>query len=129
MFSHGCFSKYFAQRWQEETKKTETTLKHQSVFDDPVKENMPPVRGSSCFVPLSQVKKIKAYTVHNQLHICIEDKYSNRVFSHDRKQFHKKERNPRNAPCHVITENGTSESCCLHICLLYSEERPHCCSS
>uniref|UniRef100_A0A3B4FBP5 Uncharacterized protein n=1 Tax=Pundamilia nyererei TaxID=303518 RepID=A0A3B4FBP5_9CICH len=47
------------KRWQEETKKTETTLKHQSVFDDPVKENMPPVRGSNCFVPLSQVKKIK----------------------------------------------------------------------
>ncbi|XP_005930231.1 sperm-associated antigen 1 isoform X1 [Haplochromis burtoni] len=42
------------KRWQEETKKTETTLKHQSVFDDLVKENMPPVRGSSCFVPLSQ---------------------------------------------------------------------------
>ncbi|CAI5663412.1 unnamed protein product [Oreochromis niloticus] len=42
------------KRWQEETKKTETTLKHQSVFDDLVKENMPPVRGSNCFVPLSQ---------------------------------------------------------------------------
>uniref|UniRef100_A0A3P8PCR5 RNA-polymerase II-associated protein 3-like C-terminal domain-containing protein n=1 Tax=Astatotilapia calliptera TaxID=8154 RepID=A0A3P8PCR5_ASTCA len=42
------------KRWQEETKKTETTLKHQSVFDDLVKENMPPVRGFNCFVPLSQ---------------------------------------------------------------------------
>ncbi|XP_030605538.1 sperm-associated antigen 1 isoform X2 [Archocentrus centrarchus] len=41
-------------RWQEETKKTETSLKHQSVFDDLVKENVPAVRGSNCFVPLSQ---------------------------------------------------------------------------
>uniref|UniRef100_A0A3Q0R1J3 Sperm associated antigen 1 n=1 Tax=Amphilophus citrinellus TaxID=61819 RepID=A0A3Q0R1J3_AMPCI len=40
------------KRWQEETKKTETSLKHQSVFDDLVKENVPPVRGSNCFVPL-----------------------------------------------------------------------------
>ncbi|KAE8288404.1 Sperm-associated antigen 1 HSD-3.8 Infertility-related sperm protein Spag-1 [Larimichthys crocea] len=40
--------------WQEETKKTETSLKQQSMFDDPVKENMPPIRGSNCSVPFSQ---------------------------------------------------------------------------
>ncbi|XP_070768022.1 sperm-associated antigen 1-like [Enoplosus armatus] len=40
--------------WQEETKKTETSLKQQSMFDDLLNENMPPIRGSSCSVPLSQ---------------------------------------------------------------------------
>ncbi|XP_008290309.1 sperm-associated antigen 1 [Stegastes partitus] len=40
--------------WQEETKKAETSLKKQAMFDALVKENMAPVRGSSCFVPLSQ---------------------------------------------------------------------------
>ncbi|XP_069001507.1 sperm-associated antigen 1-like [Embiotoca jacksoni] len=45
------------QTWQDETKETETSLDQQSVFDDLVKENMPPVRGSNCFVPLSQNSK------------------------------------------------------------------------
>ncbi|XP_047455711.1 sperm-associated antigen 1-like [Mugil cephalus] len=40
--------------WREETKKHETLLKQQPVFDDLIKENMPPVRGSNCSVPLSQ---------------------------------------------------------------------------
>ncbi|XP_078108091.1 sperm-associated antigen 1 [Sander vitreus] len=40
--------------WQDETKKTETSLKQQSMFDDLVKENMPPIRGSNCSFPLSQ---------------------------------------------------------------------------
>ncbi|XP_076593769.1 sperm-associated antigen 1 isoform X1 [Chaetodon auriga] len=40
--------------WQEETKKTEISLQQQSMFDDPVKENMPPIRGSNCPVPLRQ---------------------------------------------------------------------------
>uniref|UniRef100_A0A3B4TXM9 Sperm associated antigen 1 n=1 Tax=Seriola dumerili TaxID=41447 RepID=A0A3B4TXM9_SERDU len=44
--------------WQEETKKTETSLKQQSMFDDLVKENMPPIRGSNCSIPLSQVKVV-----------------------------------------------------------------------
>ncbi|XP_034029742.1 sperm-associated antigen 1 [Thalassophryne amazonica] len=42
------------KRWQKETKETETSLRQQSIFDDIVNENMPPVRGSSCSVPLSQ---------------------------------------------------------------------------
>ncbi|XP_032375127.1 sperm-associated antigen 1 [Etheostoma spectabile] len=42
------------KRWQEETKKTETLLKQQSMFDDLVKEDMPPMRGSNCSIPLSQ---------------------------------------------------------------------------
>ncbi|XP_034729847.1 sperm-associated antigen 1-like [Etheostoma cragini] len=41
------------KRWQEESKKTETSLKQQSMFDDLVKENMPPTRGSNCSIPLS----------------------------------------------------------------------------
>ncbi|XP_035528441.1 sperm-associated antigen 1 [Morone saxatilis] len=40
--------------WQEETEKTETSLKQQSVFDGVVKENVPPIRGSNCSVPLTQ---------------------------------------------------------------------------
>ncbi|XP_059194522.1 sperm-associated antigen 1 [Centropristis striata] len=40
--------------WQEETKKTETLLKQTSVFNDLVNNNMPPIRGSNCSVPLSQ---------------------------------------------------------------------------
>ncbi|XP_031724442.1 sperm-associated antigen 1 [Anarrhichthys ocellatus] len=40
--------------WQEETKKTETSLKQQSVFDDLHNINIPPIRGSNCSVPLSQ---------------------------------------------------------------------------
>ncbi|CAK6967147.1 sperm-associated antigen 1-like [Scomber scombrus] len=40
--------------WEEETKKTESSLKQQPVFDDMVKENMPPVRGSNHSVPLIQ---------------------------------------------------------------------------
>uniref|UniRef100_A0A3Q4G582 Sperm associated antigen 1 n=1 Tax=Neolamprologus brichardi TaxID=32507 RepID=A0A3Q4G582_NEOBR len=76
------------KRWQEETKKTETTLKHQSVFDDLVKENMPPVRGSNCFVPLSQKTNIQKrkkpskcalppYNVHQVCwHFCVTCKVS-----------------------------------------------------
>ncbi|XP_049901721.1 sperm-associated antigen 1 [Epinephelus moara] len=40
--------------WQEETKNTETSLKLQSVFDDLVNQNMPPIRGSNCSISLSQ---------------------------------------------------------------------------
>ncbi|XP_071324290.1 sperm-associated antigen 1-like isoform X2 [Trachinotus anak] len=45
--------------WQEETKKTETSLKQQSMFDDVVNENMPPIRGSNCSVPLSETSVAK----------------------------------------------------------------------
>ncbi|KAK5922953.1 hypothetical protein CgunFtcFv8_020174 [Champsocephalus gunnari] len=47
--------------WQEETKASETSLKQQSMFDALVFENMPPIRGSNCSVPLCQtsVKKEK----------------------------------------------------------------------
>ncbi|XP_028281034.1 sperm-associated antigen 1 isoform X2 [Parambassis ranga] len=40
--------------WQEETKKNEASLRHQLTFDDLVNENIPPVRRSNSFVPLSQ---------------------------------------------------------------------------
>ncbi|XP_035483243.2 sperm-associated antigen 1 isoform X1 [Scophthalmus maximus] len=40
--------------WQEETKKTETSLKQQRVFDDLPKENIPPIRGSNCSIALSE---------------------------------------------------------------------------
>ncbi|KAI3361487.1 hypothetical protein L3Q82_013639 [Scortum barcoo] len=40
--------------WREETKRTETSLKQQSVFADLLNENMPPIRGSNCSVPLCQ---------------------------------------------------------------------------
>ncbi|XP_041843536.1 sperm-associated antigen 1-like isoform X2 [Melanotaenia boesemani] len=40
--------------WEEETKNTETSLKHQSMFDDLEKDKMPPVRGSKCFAALSK---------------------------------------------------------------------------
>ncbi|XP_034466389.1 sperm-associated antigen 1-like isoform X1 [Hippoglossus hippoglossus] len=40
--------------WQEETKKTETSLKQQTVFDDLVKENIPPIRGSHCSILLTK---------------------------------------------------------------------------
>ncbi|KAM6909719.1 sperm-associated antigen 1-like [Xenentodon cancila] len=40
--------------WVEETKQTEALIKSQSVFDDVVKEKIPPVRGSNCFVPLCE---------------------------------------------------------------------------
>lgn len=39
--------------WQEETKKTETSLKQ--MFDELENKNMPPIRGSYCTVPLHQV--------------------------------------------------------------------------
>ncbi|XP_045900678.1 sperm-associated antigen 1-like isoform X2 [Micropterus dolomieu] len=45
--------------WQEETKRTETSLTQQSMFDDLVKENTPPIRGSNCSVPLSQTSDPK----------------------------------------------------------------------
>ncbi|GAA6217538.1 sperm-associated antigen 1 [Lates japonicus] len=45
--------------WQEENKKTETLLKQQSVFDDLVNENMPPIRGSNHSIPLSQTSNAK----------------------------------------------------------------------
>ncbi|XP_070691968.1 sperm-associated antigen 1 [Pempheris klunzingeri] len=37
--------------WQDETKRTEMSLKQQSAFDDLVKENMPPIRASNGSVP------------------------------------------------------------------------------
>ncbi|KAM7420181.1 hypothetical protein PAMA_014742 [Pampus argenteus] len=40
--------------WEEETRKTETSLNQQSMFGDSAKENMPPIRGSNCSVPLIQ---------------------------------------------------------------------------
>ncbi|KAM4735950.1 sperm-associated antigen 1-like [Anableps anableps] len=40
--------------WAEETKKTETLMKQESVFDDLVKVKIPPVRSSNCFVPLNK---------------------------------------------------------------------------
>ncbi|XP_054477382.1 sperm-associated antigen 1-like [Anoplopoma fimbria] len=40
--------------WQEETKKTETSLKQQSMFDDLENKTIPPIRGFNCSVPLSQ---------------------------------------------------------------------------
>ncbi|KAM7382428.1 hypothetical protein PAMP_002156 [Pampus punctatissimus] len=40
--------------WEEETRKTETSLKQPSMFGDSAKENMPPIRGSNCSVPLIQ---------------------------------------------------------------------------
>uniref|UniRef100_UPI0037E702F0 sperm-associated antigen 1-like n=1 Tax=Semicossyphus pulcher TaxID=241346 RepID=UPI0037E702F0 len=42
------------KNWQEENKKTETLLKQQPLFDTLVKENLSPIRGSNCSVPLSQ---------------------------------------------------------------------------
>ncbi|XP_037309385.2 sperm-associated antigen 1-like [Pungitius pungitius] len=43
--------------WQEETKKTETSLKQ--VFDELENKNMPPIRGSYCTVPLCQTSVSK----------------------------------------------------------------------
>ncbi|KAM4633844.1 sperm-associated antigen 1 [Polymixia lowei] len=40
--------------WKEETKEIETSLKRQLMFHDMENENMPPVRGSNCSVPLTQ---------------------------------------------------------------------------
>ncbi|XP_042280003.1 sperm-associated antigen 1-like [Thunnus maccoyii] len=40
--------------WEEETRKIENLLEQQPMFDDCVKENMPPIRGSKCSVPLIQ---------------------------------------------------------------------------
>uniref|UniRef100_A0A3Q1GDI1 Sperm-associated antigen 1-like n=1 Tax=Acanthochromis polyacanthus TaxID=80966 RepID=A0A3Q1GDI1_9TELE len=40
--------------WQEEVKRTENSLKQETIYDALVKENIPPVRGSNCFVPVSQ---------------------------------------------------------------------------
>ncbi|KAI9537310.1 hypothetical protein NQZ68_026440 [Dissostichus eleginoides] len=42
------------KKWQEETKASETSMKQQSMFDALVFENMPPIRGSNCSVPLCQ---------------------------------------------------------------------------
>ncbi|XP_057691236.1 sperm-associated antigen 1-like isoform X2 [Corythoichthys intestinalis] len=41
------------RNWQNETKMTETSLKRQLIMEDVVDQNMPPVRGSNCSVPLS----------------------------------------------------------------------------
>ncbi|XP_075896881.1 sperm-associated antigen 1-like isoform X2 [Nelusetta ayraudi] len=38
--------------WQEVSKKAETSLKQQTLFDYIVNENIPPVRGSNCSVPI-----------------------------------------------------------------------------
>ncbi len=56
--------------WQEETKKTETSLKQQSAFDYLVDQNLPPIRGSYCSVPLSQVTIASNYA-HNHVHLFI----------------------------------------------------------
>ncbi|KAK2844121.1 hypothetical protein Q5P01_010780 [Channa striata] len=39
------------QTWQEQTKKTDASLKHQPVFDYLENKNMPPIRSSSCSIP------------------------------------------------------------------------------
>ncbi|XP_061919713.1 sperm-associated antigen 1 isoform X1 [Entelurus aequoreus] len=38
--------------WQDESRVTEMALKRHSMFNDGVEQNMPPVRGSNCSVPL-----------------------------------------------------------------------------
>ncbi|XP_030013395.1 sperm-associated antigen 1 [Sphaeramia orbicularis] len=43
--------------WQEETKKTEASLKQVPIFEDVTNENIPPVRGSNHSVPLTQAKR------------------------------------------------------------------------
>nr|XP_020462431.1 sperm-associated antigen 1 [Monopterus albus] len=45
--------------WQRETKNIEISLRQQSLFDDLVNRNMPPIRGSNCSVPLNQTSHSK----------------------------------------------------------------------
>uniref|UniRef100_A0A672H4Q8 Sperm associated antigen 1 n=1 Tax=Salarias fasciatus TaxID=181472 RepID=A0A672H4Q8_SALFA len=45
--------------WQEETKKNENFLKNSSLIDDGLIENLPPVRGSNCFVSLNKKRPSK----------------------------------------------------------------------
>ncbi|CAL8286939.1 unnamed protein product [Merluccius merluccius] len=42
------------QRWQEETKDFETSMRPSSMFHDVGNENIPPIRGTNCSVPLGQ---------------------------------------------------------------------------
>lgn len=113
--------------WEEETRNTESSLRQQSMFDDCAKENMPPVRGANCSLPLIQVK-LASYHVHNHVYLCMEEKVTKSFLNH-RIQIQKKRGIPQNMLSHAIIENGTSESFCLNICLLYSEERTLCFSS
>ncbi|XP_029307422.1 sperm-associated antigen 1 [Cottoperca gobio] len=57
------------KKWQEETKETETSLKQQSMFDELVNTNLPPIRGSNRSFPLSQtsVPKEKRYSSKHTL--------------------------------------------------------------
>ncbi|XP_031676959.1 sperm-associated antigen 1 [Oncorhynchus kisutch] len=42
------------KKWETDAKMSETELKQQSIFHDLETENLPPVRGSSCSIPLKQ---------------------------------------------------------------------------
>lgn len=59
--------KCYPQEWQEVSKKAETSLKEQTLFDYIVNENIPPVRGSHCSVPI-RVKLISTST-RNHVHL------------------------------------------------------------
>ena len=59
--------------WQEETQKTETSLKQHSMFDDEVNKNIPPVRGSNFSVPISQVK-ILCWNISMYIYVYIYKK-------------------------------------------------------
>ncbi|XP_055359369.1 sperm-associated antigen 1-like isoform X2 [Betta splendens] len=45
--------------WQEETKQRDKSLQLHPISDDVVNKNMPPIRGSNCFVALSQNSNLK----------------------------------------------------------------------
>lgn len=62
--------------WQEETKKTESSLKQHSVFGDEVTKNIPPVRGSNCSVPISQVKILQqCWNISMYIYVYVQEKY------------------------------------------------------
>lgn len=54
--------KNYVQEWQEASKKVETSLKKQTLFDHVINDNIPPVRGSNCSVPI-QVKEVTSGTL------------------------------------------------------------------
>lgn len=60
--------------WQEETKKSDTLLQLHLMSDDLVDKNMPPIRGSSCSVALSQVKALSSDLCKHLHYIFVEGK-------------------------------------------------------
>lgn len=95
---------YSLQTWEKDMK-TADILQQCSLMAE---ENMLPVRGSNCSIPLCKVKKKWPPLLYISGHVFRQD--GNDQFFYARILFQRKRGARQNIRSHVIIENGRSES-------------------